>query len=166
MESRLYSRRTIIAAIGVAPLAACVGQATMTPVQVFDDVAAMVDSLVNALPAIDAIPGISSATFEKIASWLTQAQAAARRLTPDVDLAAAAPTIQHIVQLVDNAIGVLPLGLLPPAVAEVVAAASALLPIILASVGQPASAPMLERAAVSSMMPDEARAAVRRMSKR
>ena len=168
----MIARRELLRATALAPVVALVASCangsggTVLPSQVLSDVTAVVTGFVNALPQLEAIPGIPTATMAQIATWVKTAQTDLAELTPSISLATATPTVQDIVALAGEIIAVLPAGLLPTPVGAAFAAVEVLLPVILAAIGQPATASVQMRAAMHTMTPDEARSLLRQFNER
>lgn len=153
---------------GVTALTAC-GQGTTgqpTLAQVIADAQAIVTGLARALPIV--APLLKPALAAQFGQLVTVAQQLVASLSTNLPTSTVAATLAQIVDAVSAALAIVS-GIpgLPPNVAILIAAASALLPVLAAFIGPllpqqaPALAAKAARPAAVTMTPDQARATLK-----
>lgn len=147
-----------VALVGLAACALPSGGGSL-PATLLTDAGLVLTGLKAVVGALGSlIPAPVAAKLGAIVDQVTTAFAA---LQSAASTAAAAPTVQNIVALVEQAIALIPAGVLPAPLGMALQAIQVLLPVLLAYIGMSAVAAMQMRAAGARMTPDEARAVLR-----
>lgn len=95
-------------------------------------------ALVSLVPELKNIPGLPEPVLDEIETIATEVHKDINALKSDINEVDVAPTVSHIVALVEKMFKLIPVGLLPPPASFIVAAVQGLLPVILAVFGVPA----------------------------
>lgn len=164
MEMDFISRRALLGSVSVAALVGLAGCALPSgggsvPQTLLTDAGLVLSGLKAVVGALGSV--IPAAVAAKIGAIVDQVETDVASLGGAISTAAAAPTVQNIVTLVEQAIALIPAGLLPAPLGMALQAVQVLLPVLLAYVGMPAAQAMQMRAAMARMTPDEARAVLR-----
>jgi hypothetical protein len=146
-------RRAVLGtSIGAAVnLIACSTSPSVT--QLASDAALVASGLKSALPMLLTVVNVPAATVSQISQYITDISAAANAVQGATTTSAALAPIQQLIASVNAIVGVVAtIPAVPSQVAEIFAAASALLPAIEAAVGLSATA-----IATAPMTPSQAR---------
>ncbi|MDA8251086.1 MAG: hypothetical protein M0Z28_18210 [Rhodospirillales bacterium] len=150
-KGAIAHRRNFLAASALLPLglAACAGQ---TQTQLQADVQAVAQGLGGVVSSLSAVPHVPQAVVTQAMALIGQVKADAAQiataLTPNPNV------VQHIADTINALLPIVaPYFPVAPAVAAVLQAALALVPVILAAVGKPVPA----GAATAAMTPAQAR---------
>lgn len=158
----MVSRRALLgstALVALVGVAGCVSAGGSLPQQLITDAGLVLSGLEAVVKGLGA--AVPASVADKINTYVAEIQAAISALSGAISTTAAAPTVQNIVNLVEQAISLIPAGVLPAPLSEAVMAIQVLLPVLLAYVGAVSTPPAQMRAAVSRMTPDEARTVLR-----
>jgi hypothetical protein len=168
----IITRRQTLALMGGTMLAGCSGTATPPIATVTADVVADLSQIATgfetALPALVATtpPVLPATTLATVETDTNQVITLAKQVTAVTTASAALPTVQQIGADLNAVVGIAA-GIVPPPYGTMLAAAAVLLPIIettlqglLGTITPPAASAKLKSAALPTMTPAQARAAI------